>query len=157
MSIQTIFIVIAFNTLVLALPVAAIILWRKPGLWLHLWTLFVGVLVGLMDVKATEVQMTALLLIAFGFFAGFNQPRRAWRWALLLGVWVPIFAFIAMGVGLTRFRVQEQFGSLIALIPAFLGTYAGVVVKKLSERAQATPTSPQPSPKGEGDASPLPF
>lgn len=136
MSIQTWFTVIAFNTLVLALPIAAIVLWRKPELWLHLWTLFVGVLVGLMDVKATEVQLTVLLLLAFGFFAGFNQPRRAWRWALLLGVWVPIFAFIAMGVGLTQFRVEQQFGSLIALIPAFLGTYAGVVVKRFSSSAQ---------------------
>lgn len=138
MSIQTWFTVIAFNALVLALPVAAIILWRKPELWLHLWTLFVGVLVGLMDApgRATEVQLTVLLLLAFGFFAGFNQPRHAWRWGLLLGVWVPIFAFIAMGVGITQFRAEQQFGSLIALIPAFLGTYAGVVVKRFSERAQ---------------------
>jgi len=136
MSIQTIFIVIAFNTLVLALPIAAIILWRKPELWLHLWTLFVGVLVGLMDVRANEVQMTVLLLLAFGFFAGFNQPRRAWRWALLLGVWVPIFAFIAMGIGLTQFRAQQQFGSFIALVPAFLGTYAGVVVKRFSFQSE---------------------
>jgi hypothetical protein len=138
MSIQTIFVVIAFNTLVLALPIGAIILWRKPELWLHLWTLFVGVLVGLMDVKATEVQLTVLLLLAFGFFAGFNQPRRAWRWAMLLGVWVPLFAFIAAGIGLTQFQMQQQFGALIALIPAFLGAYAGVVIKKLSERAHAS-------------------
>jgi hypothetical protein len=140
MSIQSLFTVIAFNTLVLALPVAAIILWRKPELWLHLWTLFVGVLVGLMDVRATEVQMTVFLLLAFGFFAGFAQPKRAWRWALLLGVWVPIFAFIAMGVGLTQFRAQQQFGSFIALIPASIGTYGGVLVKKLSERAQKSET-----------------
>ncbi len=132
MSLQTWFIVIAFNTLVLALPIAAIVLWFKPKLWLHLWTLFVGVLVGLMDVRATEVQMTVFLLLAFGFFAGFAQTKRAWRWALLLGIWVPIFGFIAMVVGLTPYRPQQQIGALIALIPAFIGTYVGVVVKGFS-------------------------
>jgi hypothetical protein len=138
MSIQTWFTVIAFNALVLGLFIAAIILWRKPELWLHLWTLFVGVLVGLMDVRATEVQMAILLLLGFGFFAGFNQPRRAWRWGLLLGVWVPLFAFIAVGVGLTQWHMQAQLGSIMALVPAFLGTYAGVLIKKLSARAQAS-------------------
>lgn len=138
MSIQTWFTVIAFNALVLALPIGAITLWRKPELWLHLWTLFIGVVVGLMDVKATEVQLTVLLLLAFGFFAGFNQPRRAWRWAMLLSVWVPIFGFVALGVGLTQFRAQEQFGSFIALVPAFLGTYAGVIVRQLARKTQDT-------------------
>jgi hypothetical protein len=89
MSIQTWFTIIAFNALVLALPIAAIILWRKPELWLHLWTLFVGVLVGLMDApgRATEVQMTVLLLLAFQLHRDGRRANPVSRGATVRGVY----------------------------------------------------------------------
>ncbi len=133
---QTWFTFFAFNALVLSLPIAAIILWLKPHWWLNLLTLFIGVLVGLMDLRATEVQMTAFLLIAFGFFAGFAQPRRAWRWALMLGVWVPLFGAIASAARLTNARGVDVIASAAAIAFALVGVYAGVMVKRFSPPAQ---------------------
>lgn len=136
MSTQTLFTVIAFNTLVLSLPIAALVLWLKPQWWLNLWTLFIGVLIGLMDLRATEVQLTAFLLIAFGFFAGFAQPKNAWRWALLIGIWVPIFGAIASAVRLTNARGVDVFVAFAAMAFALAGVYAGVIVKRFSPTAQ---------------------
>lgn len=134
MTTQTVFTFIAFNALVLALPIAALALWLKPQWWLNMLTLFIGVLVGLMDLRTTEVQLTAFLMIAFGFFAGFAQPRRAWRWALMLGIWVPIFGAVAAGVRLTNARGVDVIVSLAAIAFALAGVYTGVVVKRLTPR-----------------------
>ena len=136
MSAQNLFTFIAFNALLLSLPIAALVLWLKPQWWLNDLTLFIGVLVALMDLRATEVQMTALLLVAFGFFAGFAQPRRAWRWALLLGAWVPLFGAIAYAARLTNARGVDIVASFAAIVFALVGVYAGVIVKRLSPRAQ---------------------
>ncbi len=134
MTTQTVFTFIAFNALVLALPIAALALWLKPQWWLSVLTLFIGVLVGLMDLRTTEVQLTAFLMIAFGFFAGFAQPRRAWRWALMLGVWVPLFGGVAAAARLTNARGVDVIASVAAIGFALAGVYAGVVVKRMSPR-----------------------
>lgn len=134
MSTQNLFTFFAFNALLLSLPIAALALWLKPQWWLNVLTLFIGVLVGLMDLRATEVQMTAFLLIAFGFFAGFAQPRRAWRWALLLGAWVPLFGALAAAARLTNARGVDVIASLAAIMFALVGVYAGVIVKRFSPR-----------------------
>lgn len=136
MTTQTVFTFIALNALVLALPIAALALWLKPQWWLSVLTLFIGVLVGLMDLRTTEVQLTAFLMIAFGFFAGFAQPRRAWRWALMLGVWVPLFGAIASAARLTNARGVDVIASAAAIAFALIGTYAGVVMKRLAPTAQ---------------------
>ena len=138
MSNQLLFTIITFNSFVLFLPIAAIILWRRPALWLHLLTLFVGIVIALFDLRASEVQLPAFLLLTFGFFAGFAQPRRAWLWGLMLGVWVPIFGFIALGVGLAPYYPQQQFGSFIAIVPAFIGSYGGALVKRISPQTEQT-------------------
>ncbi len=138
MTTQTLFTFIAFNALVLSLPIAALVLWLKPQWWLNVLTLFIGALVGLMDLRSTELQMTAFLLVAFGFFAGFAQPRRAWRWALALGVWVPIFGALAAMARLTNARGVDILVSVAAIAFALVGVYAGVIVKRMTPRGMAS-------------------
>ena len=45
MSTQLLFTMIVFNSLVVFLPIAAILLWLKPNLWLPLLTAFLGILI----------------------------------------------------------------------------------------------------------------
>ncbi len=137
MSSQTLFTVIAFNSLVLFLPLAAILLWLRPTLWMHLFTLFLGIVVGLIDLRNSEPQFAALLLLVFGLFAGFAQPRRAWLWALLLGLWVPILALVTYTLHLSNATSTEAVSSIIALIPAFVGAYAGVIVKRFAATGES--------------------
>src|SRR5712691_9745645 len=99
MSTQTLWTVLGFNSLVLVLPVAMLLLWWRPQLWLTMLTLFAGMLTGFIAPRSEELQFPLLLLIAFGFFAGFVQPRHAWRWALLLGIWIPINEIVVLVMG----------------------------------------------------------
>ncbi len=136
MASQILFTVIVFNSLVLFLPIAAILLWLKPNLWLPLLTAFLGVIIGLSDLKS-DVQMTFLLLLVFGFFAGYAKPQYAWLWAILLGIWVPLTEFTAFAVGLKLAYRPDILASCVALVPAFIGAYGGVAVQWASQAGNA--------------------
>ena len=136
MTTQVLFTMIVFNSLVLFLPVAAILLWLKADLWLPLLTIFLGIIIGLSDLRS-DVQLTALLLLVFGFFAGYARPKYAWVWALLLGIWVPLAEFTALAIGLKLSYRPDILASAIALVPAFVGAYAGVFIQWAAMRTNS--------------------
>jgi len=137
MSTQVLFTMIVYNSLVLFLPIAAILLWLKPNLWLPLLTAFLGILIGLSDLRS-EIQLTFLLLLVFGFFAGYAKPKNAWVWALLLGVWVPLAEFTALAIGLKLSYRPDILASCVALVPAFIGAYGGAFVQWAATRGQSS-------------------
>ncbi|MDE3090218.1 MAG: hypothetical protein KGJ80_12620 [Chloroflexota bacterium] len=137
MPAQLLFTLIVFNSLVLFLPIAAILLWLKPNLWLPLLTAFLGVVIGLTDLRS-DVQYTALLLLVFAFFAGYAKPQYAWVWALLLGIWVPLAEFTALAIGLKLSYRPDILASSIALVPAFIGAYGGVFVQWAAARTNSS-------------------
>lgn len=51
---------------------------------------------------------------------GYLGPRRPWVWALALGVWIPL-------LGIVR---EQNYGSLLALVMAFAGAYAGMAKRR---------------------------
>jgi len=63
--------------------------------------------------------MAGVIFLTAGVL-GFLGPQRPWLWALALGLWIPL-----LGI------VQEQnYGSLVALVMAFAGAYAGMAMRK---------------------------
>ena len=91
-----------------------------------------GLFAGWIDFNQTEVQPTVLALVIFGAVLGFVRPYRAWRWAIILGLCIPLGFLIFSGLGYKPAELPQPgvYASLIALIPAFIGTYAGVLVSK---------------------------
>lgn len=132
---QTLFTVIIFNLMILFLPVAAFLLFKWPRLWHLLLALHLGLLVGLTDLRTDDPQLPALLLITFGLFLGFAQPRAAWRWALVLGLWIPVLGLIARTAGVTNAQLSDVLVSLVGLVPALVGVYAGVFVGRFSSHS----------------------
>ncbi len=134
MSNQVLFNMIVFNSLLLFLPMAAILLWLKADLWLPLLTMLFGVIIGLIDLNSTEPQLPALMLLSIGFFAGYAKPKYAWVWALLLGIWVPLAEFTTLAIGMQLAYRPDILASSIALVPAFVGAYGGVFLQWVASR-----------------------
>lgn len=90
------------------------------------------------DLHNSEEQAAALVLVVGGFLLGMIWPAKAWRWALVLGLAIILGDSLAPRLGLIARDVEPiNWGALIALIPAFMGTYAGVGVQAMMRAATA--------------------
>jgi hypothetical protein len=96
--------------------------------------LVTGIFTAWVDVHNNEVQPAVLLLLLFGMLLGFAQPRGAWRWGLITGGCIPAAYFVLPLVGVTSVGQLPvpAYTTFIALIPAFIGTYSGVLASKLA-------------------------
>jgi hypothetical protein len=115
--------------------------WLIAGLAIAL-----AVFLGYIDQKMIEVQGTLLFLLPFGFLLGLLGSRGAWRWALILGLSIPVAGVLARALGIEPaglaharavtgqplpFTYGQALTGVIALIPAFLAVYAGAAVQRL--------------------------
>jgi len=73
----------------------------------------------------TGITALALFLVAAAF--GFASPRRAWVWGLALGIWIPLLGILRTG----------NYGSVLALLFAFAGAMAGMLLRKAASHASA--------------------
>lgn len=94
--------------------------------------------VGYVDQHNDEVWAALILILSTTFALGFILPRYGWLWAFLIGGSVPVAALIGWGIGYVPpchpgivcppSNVQAM-QSTVALIPAFIGAYAGALFR----------------------------
>jgi hypothetical protein len=95
-----------------------------------------SIFVGYIDSHATEVQATLMVMLPITFALGFIQPKRAVLWALIVGLSIPGAFLWHLAMGRTYAAPPPNgFTTLIALVPAFIGTYCGVVLRKIFSQA----------------------
>ncbi len=92
-----------------------------------------GFLAGAVDFNNDEPQAAVIVILICAGLAGFIAPGKAWRWAIIVGLGVPIVYLIATAVGYHSKSTPEPgwYASLIALLPAFISAYAGVLFRKM--------------------------
>ena len=85
------------------------------------------------DFHATEPQPAASLILISSGLLGLTRPVKAWRWGLILGasLFVGNIVFQAMGLQPRSAAEPGAYAALLALIPAFIGAYAGVLFNRL--------------------------
>jgi len=84
-------------------------------------SLTLGGLTTYVDTRPTwdDTGVTATAILITCGVLGFSGPRRPWLWALAVGFWIPLFGI---------FRTQS-FATLLALVVAFAGAYAGMALR----------------------------
>ena len=73
-----------------------------------------------------DTGITAGMLFIASALAGFFYPRKAWLWAILCGIWIPVVAIQRRG-DLIMF---------IVLIITFGGAYSGYLIRKIIKSAR---------------------
>jgi hypothetical protein len=71
------------------------------------------------------VMVLAILMVSGMFGAVF--PRRAWLWALGVGIWIPLWSIVNTG----------DYKTGLVLVFAFLGAYAGAALRLLFRSSPA--------------------
>lgn len=89
-----------------------------------------GVIIGWIDLQASEVQPIVLFILGSTALLGFVQPLRAWLWALIIGSGILTAHLLGPLLGLNPpYEVKPNvLVTLIALIPAFIGAYIGAFI-----------------------------
>ncbi len=88
---------------------------------------------GAVDFNNDEPQAAVIVIVGFAGALGFIRPKYAWLWAIIVGLGVPLVYLVASALGYRSRGVPEPgwYASLIALIPAFISAYAGVLLRKV--------------------------
>ena len=90
-----------------------------------------GSFAGYVDFHNDEPQPAVLVILVAGGLLGLLAPRLAWLWAIVLVLGIPGAYLVGSMIGAApRAPIEPAWGWLVALIPAFLATYGGVLVRK---------------------------
>jgi len=145
MPIKLMFTIVGFNGLALVFLAGVIVVYFRPALFGMMTSLFLGWLTAFVNLNSSEPQFPVLLLLSFGFFIGYLTRQHVWKYALTMGVFVPIsqFAWLA-ATHQTGLLLPDGAGSLIAFVPSFGGAYFGKFV------AQSQKTLPGKIETGDG-------
>jgi len=86
-----------------------------------------GVLAGWLDIKVSDLLLTAMVVLMANMLLGFLSPRRPWRWVLLVGVFVPIVEWLAYFFLSQKPERAQIYESFLAFVPGIAGAYGASV------------------------------
>ncbi len=106
----------------------------KPNRLDLLWmaaAIALGLLMAWFDLHTDDDGIIAGLMLIFGGLLGMGRPYGAWRWALGLGLLIPLNDVLTAAIAHPA-TLGNALGSLLALLFAFIGVYAGVWLRRAS-------------------------
>ena len=86
-----------------------------------------GAAAGWLDIKVSDLLLTAVVVLAANMLLGFVSPRKPWRWVLLVGVFVPVVEWLAYFYLSEKPERAQIYESFLAFLPGIAGAYGGAV------------------------------
>jgi hypothetical protein len=90
-----------------------------------------GIAAGVLDVKAGDLLLTALLVLISTMILGALRPERPWRWIILVGVFVPIMQLLAFWFLTEKPYRAQLYESCLGFLTGIAGAYGGSVLRRL--------------------------
>ena len=96
-----------------------------------------GVIAGVVDLIAVSAQIAATIIVVFSFLLSLTYPRRAWLWAILTAMFVPLANTLAVELGYGHLRRPESiYLTYMVFVPAFIGAYSAAFLRRYSAKKQ---------------------
>ncbi len=86
-----------------------------------------GASAGWLDIKAGDLLLTAMVVLAANILLGILSPRRPWRWVLIVGAFVPVVEWLAYFFLTQKPDRAQIYESFLAFLPGIAGAYGGAV------------------------------
>lgn len=104
---------------------------RTATLWLTALSIFLGFIAAFAALHSAGDVLVYLLLFMFAALLGYLSPEAPWRWAIVLGIWVPIAEIMfRLTQPFVAPPISELLQPLVALIPPLLGVYFGLIIRR---------------------------
>lgn len=110
----------------------------KSDVFIYLVAVLLGISAGILNVTVGDVLATTLFVLVSTLVLGFMRPRRAWRWILIVGVFVPLLQLITyLALGWKPYRAQiweSGLGFLTGTAGCYCGALARLGVDELARK-----------------------
>ena len=84
-----------------------------------------------LDLKLRDTSTSLIAILMASMIVGYLGPRRAWRWGLLFGAFLPL--------GHLAMRRSGELAGLLAFLPSFVGAYLGAFLEKMVRELRGAP------------------
>jgi hypothetical protein len=102
---------------------------QKSDVFIYILAVLFGVSAGLLELTLGDLLVTALAVLVSTMLLGFLRPKRAWRWILIVGPFVPLMR-IAAYLLLTQKPYRAQvWESGLGMLTGTAGAYAGAMFR----------------------------
>lgn len=102
----------------------------KSDALVYFFAVLLGICAGLIQIKIGDVLMTTLFVLISTLALGFVRPRRAWRWILVVGVFVPLVQAAAYLLLTEKPYVAQMWESGLGFVTGIVGCYSGAFARK---------------------------
>lgn len=90
-----------------------------------------GALAGWIDIRIGDLLFTAMIVLASCMVLGFTRPRKAWRWVVLIGIFVPSSEWLAYYFLSQKPERAQIYESVLAFLPGTVGAYGGAFARSV--------------------------
>jgi hypothetical protein len=104
---------------------------NKNEIFVYILGVILGLCAGFLDLKFSDLLLTALLLLAATMVLGVLSPQRPWRWTLTVAAFVPLAQFVAYVVMTEKPSRAQIYESFLSFLPAIAGAYGGSIARRV--------------------------
>jgi len=97
----------------------------------YLLAVMLGALAGWVNIKVGDLLLTAMVVLAACMLLGILNPRKPWRWVLLVGVFVPVVEWLAYFFLSQKPERAQIYESFLAFLPGIAGAFGGAIGRGL--------------------------
>lgn len=84
--------------------------------------LILGISIAYIDTRPhwDDTGISVFMILSAALLCGFLSSKKTWLIALAIGIWIPAYNIL----------LYHNFGSFLALVPAFIGAYVGRIINR---------------------------
>ena len=102
---------------------------RKSDVFIYLLAVLFGLSAGLLEITVGDLLGTALCVLLSTLVLGFMRPRRAWRWTVIVGSFIPLMRLAAYAVMMQKPYRAQIWESGLGFVTGIAGSYAGAMAR----------------------------
>jgi hypothetical protein len=88
-----------------------------------------GICAGFVEVKLGDILITAVTVLTSTLVLGFIRPQRAWRWIVVVGIFVPLSRLMAyLVLGQKPYKAQI-WAAALGFVTGIAGSYGGGMIR----------------------------
>ncbi|HJT68675.1 MAG TPA: hypothetical protein VJ731_00670 [Terriglobales bacterium] len=102
----------------------------KSDALMYCFAVLLGMAAGFLQINVGDVLVTTLFVLVSTMGLGFVRPRRAWRWILIVGAFIPLVQMSAYLLLQRKPYLAQMWESGLGFVTGIVGCYAGVLARK---------------------------